>query len=57
MRGGSVVHSESTMQFFYGPEGTISFVVIGAEKVSFSHSNDQSHHTTTTTEFNISTVT
>jgi len=34
MRNGSIVHAESTMQFFYSPDGTISFVVLGAEQVS-----------------------
>jgi len=51
-RNGSVVHAEATLQLFYAADGTISFIVLGVEKFSIS----QQQHTTTT-EFNVSTVT
>jgi len=27
-----IIHAETTMQLFYGSDGTISFVIIGVEK-------------------------
>ena len=32
MRNGFIFHADTTLQYFYGSDGMISFVVLGVEK-------------------------
>jgi len=36
MKNGFLLHADTTMQYFYASDGTISFVVMGVEKFTIT---------------------
>ena len=47
-RNGSILHAEATLQLFYAPDGTISFVVLGWKVFNITRHWPTTTHTTTT---------
>ena len=57
MRNGMIVHARSTLQFFYGADGYISFVILGVEKFAFSNDSETPQSLTDPPERNVTHVT